>query len=92
MLLAMRAGRPLPENFLSEDELKRLDVPVLFIWGEQDIYGGPEIGERAVAMMPRARLEKIPGNHAPFLDDPERCGRLIAEFAGLAPGGRVRVR
>jgi pimeloyl-ACP methyl ester carboxylesterase len=77
MQLALRVGRPRPENFLSETELQQLTVPVLMIWGDQDPYGGPEIGQRASALMPDARLEVIPGRHAPFLDDPEHCGALI---------------
>jgi pimeloyl-ACP methyl ester carboxylesterase len=39
--------------------------------GDEDPYGGPEIGRRACAVMPNARLEVISGRHAPFLDDPE---------------------
>jgi hypothetical protein len=30
--------------------------------------------------MPDARLEVLPGGHAPFLDDPQRCGTLIDDF------------
>jgi pimeloyl-ACP methyl ester carboxylesterase len=77
MQLAMRLGRPRPENFLSEPELRRLTVPVLMIWGDEDPYGSPEIGRRACALIPDARLEVIAGRHAPFLDDPERCAALI---------------
>jgi pimeloyl-ACP methyl ester carboxylesterase len=77
MRLAMRFGRPRPENFLSEAELRNLMVPVLMIWGDGDPYGSPEIGQRASALLPDACLEVIPGRHAPFLDDPERCGALI---------------
>ena len=75
--LALSWGRARPGNAFTEDELRRLDVPVLFIWGDVDRYGGPEIGRHAAALMPGARVEVIPGNHAPFLDDPERCARLI---------------
>jgi pimeloyl-ACP methyl ester carboxylesterase len=84
MWLAMLLGRPRPENFLSEAELRRLVLPVLMIWGDEDPYGGPEIGRRACALMPDARLEVIPGRHAPFLDDPERCGALIGELVRRA--------
>ena len=80
MWLALRFGRPRPENFLSDTELRQLAVPVLMIWGDADPYGGPEIGQRACALMPDARLEVIPGRHAPFLDDPERCGALIDDL------------
>jgi len=80
MKLAMRLGRPRPENLLSAAELRQLTVPVLMIWGAEDPYGGPEIGQRACALLPDARLEIIPGRHTPFLDDPERCGALIDEL------------
>ena len=80
MQLAMRLGRPRPENFLSEAELRQCAVPVLMIWGDEDPYGAPEIARRACALIPDARLEIIPGRHAPFLDDPERCGALIDEL------------
>jgi 3-oxoadipate enol-lactonase/4-carboxymuconolactone decarboxylase len=88
MNLAMRFGKPRPENFLSDDELRRLMVPVLMIWGDEDPYGGPEIGRRACALIPDARLEIIPGRHAPLLDDPERCGALIDDLVRPAtPSG-----
>jgi pimeloyl-ACP methyl ester carboxylesterase len=77
MWLAMRRGRPRPENFLSDAELAQIAAPVLMIWGEDDPYGGPDIGRRAVEIIPIASLEVIPGRHAPFLDDAARCGALI---------------
>jgi pimeloyl-ACP methyl ester carboxylesterase len=88
MQLAMRFGRPRPENFLSDAELQQLRVPVLMIWGDEDPYGGPEIGQRACSLIPDARLEVIPGRHVPFLDDPERCGALIADLVDgdFSPG------
>ena len=84
MQLALRFGRPRPENFLSETELRHLAMPVLMIWGDEDPYGGPEIGRRACAVIPDARLEVIPGRHAPFLDDPQRCGALIDDLVRRA--------
>jgi pimeloyl-ACP methyl ester carboxylesterase len=80
--LAMRLGRARRENLLSDFELRQLSVPVLMIWGDEDPYGGPEIGRRACSLIRDARLEVIPGRHAPFLDDPERCGALISDLVG----------
>jgi len=77
--LAMRVGRARPENHFSRDELHRITTPVLFIWGDDDVYGGPDIGRRSCAEMPDARLETMPGGHAPFLDDPAHCGALIMD-------------
>ena len=82
MWLAMRLGRPRPENFLSDAELQRIAAPVLMIWGDEDPYGGPEIGRRATALIPDAQLEVMPGRHAPFLDDPQRCGDVINRLLG----------
>lgn len=87
MWLAMRRGRPRPQNFLSDAELQHIAVPVLMIWGDEDPYGAPEIGRRAAALIPNAQLEVIPGRHAPFLDDPQRCGALINELLRSARGG-----
>jgi len=85
-------GRPRPENFLSDAELQRITAPVLMIWGDEDPYGGPEIGRRAAALIPDAQLEVIPARHAPFLDDPQRCGALIDQLlrrvAAPADGSR----
>ena len=84
MWLAMRSGRPRPENFLSDAELRDIAAPVLMILGDEDPYGSPEIGRRATALMRDAELEVIPGRHVPFLDDTERCAVLIGELPGRA--------
>ena len=84
MQLAMRFGRPRPENLISDSELRQITVPVLMIWGNEDPYGGPEIGQRACELIPHARLEIIPGRHAPFLDNPERCGAFINDLVRTA--------
>ena len=62
---------------LTDDQLRSIATPVCVIWGQDDAYGEPEIGRRATELMPRARLEVMSGNHAPFLDHPERCAALI---------------
>ncbi len=92
MWLAMRIGRPRPENFFSDVELQRIAAPVLMIWGDDDPYGGPEIGRRAAALIPDAHLEVMPGRHAPFLDDPQRCGAFIDQLLRrvVAPADRSR--
>ena len=75
--LAMRSGQPRPENLFPDAELRGIELPVRSIFGDADVYGGPEVGERAASLMPDARLDVLPGGHAPFLDDPGRCAELI---------------
>jgi pimeloyl-ACP methyl ester carboxylesterase len=82
--LAMRRGTARPENVLSDEELTRIAAPVRMIFGDADVYGAPEIGERAVAHMRDGHLEVIQGGHAPFLDDPERCAELIERFTATS--------
>ena len=74
---ALRSGKARPENVLSDDELRSLTTPVLFVVGDADVYGPPAVVERAAALMPAARVEVMPGGHTPFLDDPARCAQLI---------------
>jgi pimeloyl-ACP methyl ester carboxylesterase len=64
----------------SEEDFAGVAQPTLYIWGESDVFGGPEYGRRACAAMPNARLEVIPGGHAPWWDEPERCADLIGAF------------
>jgi pimeloyl-[acyl-carrier protein] methyl ester esterase len=77
--LAMRSGKPRPENFIADDELRSIELPVDLVIGDRDVYGGPEIVERAVALMPDARVHVMPGGHAPFADDPRHCAQIIRE-------------
>lgn len=74
---ALSRGTARPEHLFSDDELRALEVPVLFVIGDKDVYGPPSVVERAAALMPDAAVEVLPGGHAPFLDDPERCAGLI---------------
>jgi pimeloyl-ACP methyl ester carboxylesterase len=89
--LAMRYGRARPGNAFDDDELRSISAPVQLIWGDCDVYGGPEIGERATALLPVSRLELIEGGHAPFLDEPARCAELIRQ-ATRGSAGLVRPR
>jgi pimeloyl-ACP methyl ester carboxylesterase len=65
---------------LHADELGRIEQPVLFIWGDNDPFGGVDVGRKAVRAMPDARLQVIAAGHVPYLDDPEGCARLIQGF------------
>lgn len=68
-----------PEVYLG-DELPRLSVPTLVLWGERDM-APPEAGRAVAAQIPGARFEVLEGvGHFPFLEDPERSARLISRF------------
>ncbi len=79
---SMRAGgRPRRECLITDDELRRLAQPTLFVWGEQEPFGAPEAARRAAGLMPDARVEVVPGAwHHPWLADPAGIGRLVVDF------------
>jgi pimeloyl-ACP methyl ester carboxylesterase len=81
----LRWRTPRPGSVLAPAEIAAIAQPTLFVWGADDVYGPPAIAERALALMPRAELEVVPGGHFPHLDDPAGCAARIARF--LAPRG-----
>jgi pimeloyl-ACP methyl ester carboxylesterase len=65
---------------LSREELSRLAVPTLMIWGERDPVV-PLAQARAVAAeIPHARLEALPAGHVPQLGNPDRVAALLEDF------------
>lgn len=65
---------------LTAGELRQIGHPVLFIWGNNDPFGGIEVGRRAAELLKNARLEVIDAGHIPYLDQPEACAELAAGF------------
>jgi pimeloyl-ACP methyl ester carboxylesterase len=73
-------GRFRPEARLRPDDLRRLAVPTLMIWGDHDPVVPLEHAREAAAMIPDARLEVLPAGHAPQLGQPDRVAALLQEF------------
>jgi hypothetical protein len=73
--LALRSGKPRPETCSPTPSCAASNCR-RSIFGDTDVYGRPEVGERAASLMPDARLDVLPGRHAPFLDS-GRCAALI---------------
>jgi pimeloyl-ACP methyl ester carboxylesterase len=63
-----------------EAELAACRTPVLLLWGEDDKVQSPAAGARAAELLPRGRLEVLPGGHGLWFEHPERCGHLLTEF------------
>jgi pimeloyl-ACP methyl ester carboxylesterase len=62
------------------DELRRLAMPTLVIWGEQEPLGNASIARAATNLIPHARLEVPPGGHGPWLGQPEQIAATVADF------------
>ena len=63
------------------DDLRRLAVPTLMIWGDHDPVVSVDRAQAAADLMPDARLEVLPAGHVPQLGHPERVAALIEDFA-----------
>lgn len=57
-----------------------IGCPITIAWGSRDLLLPPHEGQRAVSMLPGARLVPLPGlGHAPMWDDPELVAATILE-------------
>jgi pimeloyl-[acyl-carrier protein] methyl ester esterase len=71
-----------PQRYvLTDEELARIDRPVLIVWGREDTgyQTTAEVRERA-ALIPNARFELVPGGHEPWLDHLEPTSELVSSF------------
>ena len=62
------------------DELRRLAMPTLLIWGEHDPLGGASVARAVADLIPHARLEVLPTGHGPWLGQPTRTAAAVLEF------------
>lgn len=78
VMLGLRGSKPAYR--LPADELRRVDAPVLFIWGDSDPFGSLDAAQRAEDVVPNARLHTMAGGHLPWWDDADKCAHLIEEY------------
>lgn len=65
---------------LSREDLRRLDVPTLMIWGDRDPVVPLAYAREAATEIPHARLESLPSGHVPQLGNPDRVAALLQDF------------
>jgi pimeloyl-ACP methyl ester carboxylesterase len=64
--------------------LRRIDCPVLVIWGERDPYVGRELAEPPREWVPNVRVERLPEvSHWVQNDAPEQVNALLIDFLRL---------
>jgi len=60
---------------------ERLQLPVLFVWGERDAFGPVAEGQAIAARMKNARVVAVSdAGHLPWLDDPESTLSALRAF------------
>jgi pimeloyl-ACP methyl ester carboxylesterase len=67
------------------DDLRRLAVPTLMIWGDHDPVVSVADARAAADLIPDARLEVLPAGHVPWLGNPERVAELLEDFIRSRP-------
>ena len=65
----------------TDEELQRLHMPVLLLWGDEDSNGGIPEAEAFAARLPSATLEIVHrAGHAPWIDEIELCAAKTRDF------------
>ncbi|HEU4806679.1 MAG TPA: alpha/beta hydrolase [Homoserinimonas sp.] len=73
--------RMLAETTFDDNQLRRLDIPVLMIAGERDRLMTTALLRQASSWLADARLVEMPGlGHSPYFEDPDSWNRLVADF------------
>jgi pimeloyl-ACP methyl ester carboxylesterase len=83
-LIGMAASRRRgvdPTLTLSDETLAAVKTPTLFLWGEDDGFGGRDVALRTTGPMPNVTLEMVPdAGHLPWLDFPAEIGNATRAF------------
>ena len=62
---------------------RRIEAPVMVIWGQRDLFLVPELARPNPALVPDARVERLPdASHWVQQDRPERVNTLLLDFLG----------
>lgn len=70
-----------PRLVHADDLLARIVAPTLLVWGREDPFGGERGALELARRIPDCHLHLLDRvGHAPWLDEPERTTRLLAEF------------
>lgn len=76
----LRARGARPAIALGAAELARIRQPVQLIWGRDDPFGAPDVGEKASTILPNAELHVIEGGHVPWISHASQIGGLVTPF------------
>jgi pimeloyl-ACP methyl ester carboxylesterase len=70
-----------PRVVLPASMRAEISQPALFLWGDDDPFGGEAIAREFVRPFPNARLDLLPGmGHAPWMDDAPAMARRLEAF------------
>ncbi len=71
---------------IPDEVFGRIGTPTLFLWGEDDGFGGVDVAQDVVGRMPAAELVMLAASgHLPWLDDPSGIALATAEYLRRRP-------
>ena len=80
---AFHSGNMKPEFILHDIDIEKISQPTLWLWGEDDPFGGIEIGKRLNSKMKNSSISIFENSgHLPWIDKPGVHARVIKEFLG----------
>lgn len=65
---------------ITADQLADVHQSTLLVWGRDDPFGDPDVGERMVEALPEAEGMVVEGGHAPWLARSARIGPRVNRF------------
>lgn len=81
MLRAVTTLRGFRRSLMLREDLGRLAVPTLFLWGDSDAFAPPSSGEDMAARMPDASIEVLrETGHLPHVERPDAVAAAITRF------------
>jgi pimeloyl-ACP methyl ester carboxylesterase len=77
----VRLGGARHEVRLSREELGQISQPVLLVWGANDAFGGPSVGEAAARFIPDSEICIVAGaGHVPWVGHPREVAAAAVPF------------
>ena len=72
---------PRPAMRIRPEDLRRLAMPTLLVWGDRDPIASVDTAETVARMMPDAQLEVLAAGHVPWLEHPDEVAALLSAFS-----------
>lgn len=69
-----------PGMSITPTMLQRLEMPLLYVWGDRDPFGGQDVGRRAAAIAPAGRFVPASGGHVPWVSDAGAVAGPVRSF------------
>ena len=77
----VRLRGPRPEVELTAEQLEKITQPTQLIWGDEDVFGSPEVGRRAAELIPDCEFHLLRGgDHVAWIGQPKEVAELAGPF------------